>query len=286
MHARKEERRERKVTIMPREKETKIANIDLHKIEARYYNTVHPEIFNPFEQQTIDMRFALITENMERKKTCLDLGCGTGNLISRETENFDSVIGLDISREMLKICQDKFPEKKLSLILGDSEHVPFRSGSFDFVSIFSVLHHLPSPFTSLEEVYRVLNNSGRAYIDHEPNSIRMRKLLLPLELLIFHFQRILRSLFKIKKFHFTLDYSKTDIWDFRPQDLSLTLKKIGFSRLKMNHHFLYSQYFYDLPFLFKDLSFLDRLLDQVHIIRQSSSCLTATMRKKATTNVC
>lgn len=270
---------------MPKEEETKKANIELHTIEAEYYDKIHPEIFNPFEQQVLDKRLALIIKDMKRKRMCLDLGCGTGNLISREIEIFDFVIGLDISREMLKICKDKFPEKKLSLILGDSEHVPFRSGSFDFVSMFSVLHHLPSPFTSLKEVYRILNNSGKAYIDHEPNSTKRRTLFLPLDLLIFQFQRILRSLFEIKKFLFTLDYSKTDIWDFRPQDLSLTLRKIGFSGVNMNYHFLYSQYFYDLPLPFKGLSYLDSLLDQVYIIRQSSHTFTVTMRKKPTTNV-
>lgn len=211
---------------------------------------------------------------------CLDLGCGTGNLISREIEVFDSVIGLDISREMLKTCKDKFPDAKISLILGDSEHVPFRSDSFDFVSMFSVLHHLPFPSVSLKEIYRILNNHGKAYIDHEPNWTKKRVLILPFELLIFQLQRFLKNLFKLKNFHVSLDYSKTDIWDFRPQNLCLSLKKIGFSEVKVNYHFLYSQYFYDLPLPCKGLSHMDRLLDRLYIIRQSSHTFTMTMRKK------
>jgi len=254
---------------MPKEKEIKKANIELHNIEAEHYEKIHSEVCNPFEQQVLDERFASLIRDIDRKRTCLDIGCGTGNLISREIKIFDSVVGLDISREMLKICKDKFPIRKLSLVLGDSEHVPFRFTSFDFVSMFSVLHHLPSPSTALEEIFRILNNTGIAYIDHEPNSFKMRKLLLPLELLVFLFRRILRDLFKIKKFYFPLDYSKTDIWDFMPQDLSLTLEKIGFSDLKINYHFLYSQYFYDVPLPFKGLSYLDRFLDQFYIIRSS-----------------
>lgn len=270
--------------MVPRGKESKKANIELHKIEAEYYDKIHSEIFNPFEQQALDKRFASIIKNMEGKTTCLDLGCGTGNLISRETEIFDFVIGLDISREMLKICKGKFPDRKLSLVLGDSEHVPFRSEFFDFVSMFSVLHHLPSPVSSLKEIYRILKNSGRAYIDHEPNSTKSRSLILPLELLIFQFQRILRSLFKVKKFHITLDYSKTDIWDFRPQDLLLTLKKTGFSGTKVDYHFLYSQYFYDLPHPFKGLAYLERFLDRLYIIRRCSHTFTVTVRKTPSTN--
>lgn len=215
---------------------------------------------------------------------CLDLGCGTGNLISREIGIFDFVIGLDISREMLGICKRKFPDPKLALVLGDSEHLPFRSEFFDFVSMFSVLHHLPSAVSSLKEIYRILNNSGSAYIDHEPNSHRSHMLILPLELLIFQCQRILRSFFKVKKFLITLDYSKTDIWDFRPQDIFLTLRKIGFSEIKVGHHYLYSQYFYDLPLPFKGLSYLDLLLDQLYVIRRSSHTFTVTMRKTPSTN--
>lgn len=265
---------------MPEETETKKANIKLHAIEAEYYDKIHPEIFNCFEQRSLNKRFELATKDIKNKRTCLDLGCGTGNLVSKEIKVFDSVIGLDISREMLKACRDKFPKKKkLSLILGDSEHIPLRYACIDFVSIFSVLHHLPSPFTALKEIFRILNNSGRAYIDHEPNSTKKRASFLTLELLMFQSQKVLRKLFKTEKLLFPLDYSKTDIWNFRSQDLCLTLKTIGFSEIKVSYHFLYSQYFHDLPFPLKCLSHLDRLLDRIYIVKGSSHTLTITMRK-------
>ena len=58
-------------------------NIRVHALEARYYEQLHTEIFNGYEQRMLYHKLNLInrlTEN-KQKRRAIDLGCGTGNLL-------------------------------------------------------------------------------------------------------------------------------------------------------------------------------------------------------------
>ena len=125
-----------------RQAQVKKANIELHAIESHFYDGVHFEIFNETEQQHIDQTFAELRKRLPARGTCLDMGCGTGNIARRENEIFDWVIGFDISRHML--LEAKRRVRSLSLVCGDCENLPFKGGTFDFVSMYLTLHHLPN----------------------------------------------------------------------------------------------------------------------------------------------
>lgn len=262
-------------------------NIKLHDVEAKYYDVLHQEIFNIFEQQALDNRFSLAVKNAKTRKMCLDLGCGTGNITKRAIGTFDFVVGLDLSQEMLKLSKFRFRHiTNLVFILGDCEHLPLKSDSFDFVTMFSVLHHLPSPCKALLEINRVLKKSGIAYIDHEPNFFNSCGLLQKVNLAVNRFNKIVKRLTRFKGFKkkvslscLGLVYSKTDIWKFSPRDLSSKLKEIGFKEINVNFHFLYSKHLFDLPSLLSRLSYLDKLLDKLPIIRKFSHTIIVTARK-------
>ena len=91
----------------------------------------------------------------------LDLGCGTGELMSQvlSEDNTRQIIGLDLSEEMLKIAKQKIG-KQAQFILGDSESLPFQDNSFDLVYCNDSFHHYPHPQTVIAEVYRVLKPEG------------------------------------------------------------------------------------------------------------------------------
>ncbi len=61
----------------------------------------------------------------------LDIGCGTGRLISDLAKTFPlgKVFGLDISFAMAKISR----AKTASCVVADAEQLPFHSGSFDLI---------------------------------------------------------------------------------------------------------------------------------------------------------
>lgn len=94
----------------------------------------------------------------------LDLGCGTGNLISA-VENLSGCVpyGLDISRGMLKIAKEKV--RGGAFVHGTVSDIPFPDRFFDCVIGALFVHHLTLPLRkkTMEESYRVLSR-GRLVI--------------------------------------------------------------------------------------------------------------------------
>ncbi len=194
--------------------DAKKANIEVHNKEAPIYDEIHTEIFNAFEQRSLVRRFLQAINNCDEWRLALDIGCGTGNLVGKLLDVFQYVVALDISRGVLKKCKIKYETRKLECVLADGEHLPFCGNVFNFICMYSVLHHLPSPFLCLEEIYRTTKPRGIVYIDHEPNSGRRRKISYLIDLSLFmateykRIQGILSSVgLDLRKRY----YSKTDV---------------------------------------------------------------------------
>lgn len=93
--------------------------------------------------------------------TALDLGCGTGEVIKLilEQDENKEMFGIDLSEKMLDIAGNKL-SNKATLVLGDSEQLPFSANIFDVVYCNDSFHHYPSPERVLLEIQRVLKPSG------------------------------------------------------------------------------------------------------------------------------
>lgn len=76
-------------------------------------------------------------------ESLLDLGCGTGLELERIFERFPdiSVLGIDMTAEMLKLCRKKFEDRRLSLICGDYFKTDFGVNRFDAAVSFQTMHH-------------------------------------------------------------------------------------------------------------------------------------------------
>ncbi len=90
----------------------------------------------------------------------LDVGCGTGNLLSEISIKYDvQIAGVDLTPNMLDIAHDKLGDKA-DLRVGDSENLPFDDYSFDMVICTDSFHHYPHPDKVLIEFRRVLKIGG------------------------------------------------------------------------------------------------------------------------------
>jgi ubiquinone/menaquinone biosynthesis C-methylase UbiE len=97
-----------------------------------------------------------------RNKLVLEVGCGGGTDLLQFVQQGAQTIGIDASLQSLQICKTRLREKGLvaTLILCDAENLPFRSGIFDLVYSFGVLHHVADIQAAIDQVYRVLRNDG------------------------------------------------------------------------------------------------------------------------------
>lgn len=91
----------------------------------------------------------------------LDLGCANGYLIELFSGHESDYTGADVSNELIKISQDKYPLG--SYITIQPNEIPVEDNYFDKVFCLSTIHHIPSieeRLKFLAEIRRVLKPSG------------------------------------------------------------------------------------------------------------------------------
>lgn len=94
----------------------------------------------------------------------LDVACGTGVLFPDYLRrNVKSLTGIDISPEMAKIAQAKFPE--IPVLCGDVEAFPF-DRKFDAIMVYNAFPHFPDPRRLIEKLASLLNPGGRLSVAH------------------------------------------------------------------------------------------------------------------------
>jgi ubiquinone/menaquinone biosynthesis C-methylase UbiE len=92
----------------------------------------------------------------------LDLACGTGRFSQALAARFNAhVIGIDMSRKMLRQAMNKPGDSRVLYAGGAAEAVPLPTHSVDLVFISMAFHHFTDPHIAAEECRRVLRSHGR-----------------------------------------------------------------------------------------------------------------------------
>lgn len=94
-----------------------------------------------------------------------DLGCGGGYNIRRMLEMSEKAkfIGLDISDESVKKAQKVNKAeigKRVKVIKGSAEKLPFKDNSIDLITAFETVFFWKKPEKAFSEIYRSLVNGG------------------------------------------------------------------------------------------------------------------------------
>lgn len=99
----------------------------------------------------------------------LDVGCGTGTTDRFLVGVAGSLVGVDVSHEMLEIARKEVPGVEYELY--DGEKLPYPDGSFDVVLAICVLHHVPPPRRRefVAELHRATRDGGLVVVfEHNP----------------------------------------------------------------------------------------------------------------------
>ena len=103
-------------------------------------------------------KYEIITKNLPRVAKVLDLGCGTGMLLSELARRSELVVGVDSSPEMLELARKR--RDSAALVLADADYLPFANRSFDAVVSVTLLQNMPDPAATVGEVARVVKPGG------------------------------------------------------------------------------------------------------------------------------
>lgn len=114
------------------------------------------------EEQSVKYKAALDCLKIAHGSV-LDVGCGTGLLFSHVVAEAQTVVGVDISRLLLRQAKERARNfRNVHLIQADADHLPFRNACFRVVFAFTVLQNMPKPLETLSELKR--NTKRDAYV--------------------------------------------------------------------------------------------------------------------------
>lgn len=102
-------------------------------------------------------------------QTILDVASGTGDMsILAAKMDAKTIVGIDISEEMLEIQQRKVIERKLTgkirVQVADAENLPFDAESYQIVMTAFGVRNFENVQKGINEFYRVLVNGGHVVI--------------------------------------------------------------------------------------------------------------------------
>ena len=149
------------------------------------------------------------------KGRILDVGCADGKFLwALDPEKWDRT-GVEFAEKTVRLVNDKIPD--LTLIEGDLFSDKLPEDSFDVITFWHVLEHLPQPRAVLERTYKLLRPGGWLFIS------------LP------NFDSLQARLFQSHWYAF--DDVPRHLYHFAPRPLALLLKENG---LKVCKHMFFS----------------------------------------------
>jgi ubiquinone/menaquinone biosynthesis C-methylase UbiE len=116
---------------------------------ARYYDRIYEKLDH--EKEVEFVKWAVCKHKNSESNELLDIACGTGRHAIFLKNDFE-ILGVDISREMLKIAREKVPD--VEFVSGDMKKLDLRRKFDVIICMFSAMNYN----TTLEELERTLTN--------------------------------------------------------------------------------------------------------------------------------
>jgi ubiquinone/menaquinone biosynthesis C-methylase UbiE len=162
-------------------------NLKLYRVESHNYISLHPEIYNWFEQKETQKDLERLRKRVKGNEA-LDIGCGMGNITLKLLALGFKVTALDISTTMIKEVKCALPADiaaNLDIVEADVDTFLSKLASkYNLVTMSSVLHHVPDYLKCLKNIMKFILVGGFLYITHEPlRDVLTKKDALPRKLL-------------------------------------------------------------------------------------------------------
>ncbi|MBN1353089.1 MAG: class I SAM-dependent methyltransferase [Candidatus Omnitrophica bacterium] len=219
---------------------TVLSNIEYYERAAGCYDNriAGKKMF----QLNSDARISGIFSSVASRKTngvFLDVGCGTGKVMTIAGRYFETCIGIDISPGMCSLCK----KNGFSVHRASADNLPIKNESVDMVSSYALLHHVADPRYMFREIHRVLKKGGYFYTDNDPNFYQRatleKNLLYRLMRRIYNAvseERFLKKERIKKEVRDTAEYHHFKTRGLKTGELEDALREAGFGEIRIVPH--------------------------------------------------
>lgn len=148
---------------------------DMKKIEFEDYSLVSNYYDKYRVPAGLNQLISFINETVkDNKGAILEVGCGTGNYLSKLAEIYEKVCGVDLNEGMLAKCKEKTKNMtNVELKQGEAQNIPYPDKSFDIVVAIQTVHHYGEDNNRVaffKEARRLLKPGGRFIMNYsEPH---------------------------------------------------------------------------------------------------------------------
>jgi 2-polyprenyl-3-methyl-5-hydroxy-6-metoxy-1,4-benzoquinol methylase len=131
---------------------------DVNEDVNYFVNAEHIKTHAARYEEVFSKYVAEITKMKPERGKLLDVGCGFGLFMKRAQENGWDVFGVDVSRNATEYAGSSLRLSNVARC--EVEHAPYERNSFDCVTLWNVIEHVPSPTSVLRECRTFLKNDG------------------------------------------------------------------------------------------------------------------------------
>jgi demethylmenaquinone methyltransferase / 2-methoxy-6-polyprenyl-1,4-benzoquinol methylase len=145
--------------------ERKLHALELFAALPRHYDRVAAVL--SFGQDPRWRRAMIEAVRARPDERVLDVATGTGLVAESLVRQYGcTVVGLDQSAAMLdgaaaRLARDQELGRRVSLVTGEAERLPFADGEFDHLTFTYLLRYVDDPAATLRELARVVRPGGR-----------------------------------------------------------------------------------------------------------------------------
>jgi ubiquinone/menaquinone biosynthesis C-methylase UbiE len=135
------------------------------QVMERYDITAHIYDMRYAEEQEAKFEAALKSLKKSHYGKVLDAGCGTGLLFKHVASKAEMLVGVEFSRQTLLKAKERGEKfQNVHLIMADADFMPFKSGTFTTVFVFTLIQNMPEPAKTLKEIERVAGDNAHVVV--------------------------------------------------------------------------------------------------------------------------